>query len=101
MGEKPLCIRFSKIDGLIKIYNGAKYFVLFGSEKHNSIYDKNSYLIGKKSVITHSINHNFASIGTDSYNSLSIEKALTFHNVIIFISLFLIRIKITTSTIYF
>ena len=48
MGEKPLCIRFNKIEGFIKIYDGVKYFVLFGSEKRNAIYDKNSYLIGKK-----------------------------------------------------
>ena len=32
-----------------------------------------------------SINHNFARIRIDSYNSLHIEKLLTFHNVIILI----------------
>ena len=37
----------------------------------------------KKSSITYSINHNFAKIRIDSYNSLRIEKILTFHKVII------------------
>ena len=35
--------------------------------------------------ITDSINHNFPRIRIDSYNSLQIEKLLTFHNVIILI----------------
>ena len=42
-------------------------------------------LLVKKRGIAHSINHNFARIRTDSCNSLSIEKTLTFHNVIILI----------------
>ena len=28
MGAKPLCIMFDKIDGFIKIYDGAKYLVV-------------------------------------------------------------------------
>ena len=39
----------------------------------------------KKSGIT-SINHNFARIRIDSYNSLPTEKILTFHKVIILIT---------------
>ena len=38
-----------------------------------------------KSGITDSINHNFGRIRIDSYDSLPIEKLLTFHNVIILI----------------
>ena len=30
MGTKPLHIRFEKIDGFIKIYDGIRYLVLFG-----------------------------------------------------------------------
>ena len=30
---KPLCIRFDKIDGFIRVYDGTRYLVLFGSEK--------------------------------------------------------------------
>ena len=29
MGKKPLHIRFDKIDGFIKIYDGIRYLVLF------------------------------------------------------------------------
>ena len=39
----------------------------------------------KKSVIKDNINHNFAIIRIGSYNSLPIEKKLTFHNVIMLI----------------
>ena len=35
-----------------------------------------------KKMVTDSINHNFARIRIDSYNSLPIEKILTFHNAI-------------------
>ena len=41
--------------------------------------------IYEKIDITDSINHNFGRIRIDSYNSLPIEKILTFHNFIIFI----------------
>ena len=40
----------------------------------------------KKRSVTDSINHNFDGIRIDSYNSLPIEKTLTFHNVVILIS---------------
>ena len=39
----------------------------------------------KKGGITDSVNHNFARTRNDSYDSLPIEKILTFHNVIILI----------------
>ena len=39
------------------------------------------FLISEKKVITDSINHNFGKIRIDSYNSLPIEKILTFHAV--------------------
>ena len=38
-----------------------------------------------KSGVTVGINHNFRKIRTDLYNSLPIEKILTFHNLIILI----------------
>ena len=77
MGEKLLRICFDKIDGFIKIDDGIIYLVLL---KYNEIYDRIRYLISKKSGITNSINHNFTRIRIDSYNSLSIEKILTFYN---------------------
>ena len=52
----------------------------------DKIGDRIKYLIGKKkSCITDSINHDFAIIGIDSYDSLPMEKILTFHNVIVLI----------------
>ena len=84
MGAKPLRIRYNKIDGFIKIHNKIRYLVLF-DEKCDKIWDRIKYLISKKSGIADSINHNFAIIRIDSYDSLPIEKILTFHIVIILI----------------
>ena len=47
MGAKPLHIRFNELDGLIKIYDGIRYLVLFASERYNKIYDGIRYLISK------------------------------------------------------
>ena len=49
------------------------------------ICDRIKYLITEKIVITDSANHNFARIRIDSYNSLPIEKILTFHYVTLLI----------------
>ena len=45
-------------------------------------------------LITDSINHNFARIRNDSYNSVAVEKTLTFYNVIILIKSKKIYVKI-------
>ena len=63
-----------------------QYLVLSYYSFCNKICDKIKYLISKKSGITDSINHNFARIRIDSYDSLAIEKILTFHSVIILIT---------------
>ena len=39
IGPKHLRIRFEKIDGFIRIYDGTKYLILFGSEKYDVIYN--------------------------------------------------------------
>ena len=85
-------IKFNKVDGLIKIYNGIRYLELSNSydtnyRVYNKIFDEINYLITEKSDDKYSINHNFARIKIDSYNSLPIEKKVTFHNVIILIML--------------
>ena len=72
-----MCIRFTKIDGFIRVYDGTRYLVLFGSERYNAIYDRIDYLINKKSDVEYIINHNFARIRIDSYK--------TFYNIIILI----------------
>ena len=89
---KPFPIKFNKVDGLIKIYNGIRYLELSNSydtnyRVYNKIFDEINYLITEKSDDKYSINHNFARIKIDSYNSLPIEKKVTFHNVIILIML--------------
>ena len=76
MGAKPLRIRFDKVDGVIKIYDGIIYLELFGTGIYNAIYDRISYLISEKSDAKYIINHNFARIRIDSYNSLPIGKTL-------------------------
>ena len=78
MGAKTVGIRFDKVDGFIKIYDGTKYLVLFGPERYNAIYNRIRYLISEKSSITYSINHNFARIRTDSYISLPLETNMNF-----------------------
>ena len=86
---KPLGIRFDKIDGFIRVGSDEfKNFVLFDHGLFDEICDKTKYLISEKKGTTDSINHNFGEIRIDSYNSLPIEKILTFlHNVIILIKL--------------
>ena len=78
-------ISFDKIDGFIKIHDGIRYSVLFDRSWYGKIFYRNKYLIREKSGIAGSINHNFARIRIDSYNSLSNEKILTVHNVIVLI----------------
>ena len=79
-------IRFDNIDGYIRVLNGEiKDLVLFDNELLDKICDMIKYLISEKRGITDSINHNFGEIRIDSYNSLPIEKILTFYNVIILI----------------
>ena len=82
---KLLQIRFDKIDGFIRVYDGTRYLVLFGSEKYDSIYNRIRYLISVKSSLTYVISHNYAKIKVDSCDSLPLGKAMTFHTVIILI----------------
>ena len=57
--------------------------MLFSNSCYDKTYDRIKDLIRKKVVFQ--INHNFARIRINSYNSLPIEKTLIFHNVIIII----------------
>ena len=86
-------IRFDKIDGFIRIYDRTRNLTLLGSEEYEGIYNKIRYLISLKSGITYIYSHYFAKIKVDSYDSLSIEKILTLHNVIIHIKLVLNKDK--------
>ena len=84
-GAEPFRIIFGKIDGFIRVYDGATYLVLFSAEKFDIICDRIRYLAGVKSGITYVISHNYAKIKVDSYDSLRLENTLTFHNLIIII----------------
>ena len=62
-----------------------RHLLLFDYGLFDKICNKFKYLVSEKGGITDSINHNFGKIRIDSYNSLPIEKILTFHNVLILI----------------
>ena len=93
IGPKPLQIEFDKIDRLIRIEDGTRYFTLFGSENYDAIYNRIRYFISLKSSITYTFSHYFAKIKVDSCDSLPIEKRLTFHNLIILINSVLYKMK--------
>ena len=85
IAAKQLRISFDKVDGFIRVHDRTRYLISFGAEKHDFIYHRIRYLIGVKSGITYVISHNYAKAKVDSYDSLPLEKTLTFHNVIIYI----------------
>ena len=70
-------IRFDKIEGIIRIYDGTRYLTLFCTKEYDAIYDRTRYLISLKSNITYIFSHYFAKFKVDSYGSLPIEKTLT------------------------
>ena len=81
--SKVFCIRFDKIDGFIRVYDGTRSLVLFGPEKYEVFYNVIKYLVSKKSGITSVSSHNYLlKIKIDSFDSLPLEKKLTLYNVI-------------------
>ena len=56
---KPLHIRFNKVDGFIRVYNGTKYIILFGLKIYDAIYIRIRYLIGLKSGTTYVFSYSF------------------------------------------
>ena len=51
IGSKLLRIRFDKVNGFIRAYDGTRYLVLFGTEKYDAIYNTIRYLKNKKNVL--------------------------------------------------
>ena len=49
--SKPLRIRFDDVDGFIKVCDGIRYLVLFGSERYDAVYNRIRYLISQKSLL--------------------------------------------------
>ena len=84
MGAKPLRVRFDKIDRFIEISDRFRCLVLYDYERDDAVYDGIRYLISEKSSIRDNINHNFATVRIDLFNSWPIEKILILH---IFITL--------------
>ena len=82
---KPFHIRLDKLDGFIKVHDKIRYLVLFDYNNCDEVCDKIKYLVSEKRGITDSVDHNFARIRIDSYDSLPFKKVLSFHNVIILI----------------
>ena len=85
IGAKPLHIRFDKVDGFIRVYNGKRYLALIVHEKYDAIYNRIRYFISQKNAITYVISHSYARIKVDSYNSLRLEETLAFYNITILI----------------
>ena len=83
IGTKPLRIRFGRVNGFIRVYDGTKYLVLFGLEKYDTIYNRIRYPMWVKSGITYVIPYNYERIKVDSYDFLPLEKTLTLYNLII------------------
>ena len=50
---KPSSIRFDKIDGFVRIYDGTGYWTLLGSGKYEAIYDRIRCLISLTSGMTY------------------------------------------------
>ena len=80
---KPLRIRFDKINGFIRIYDGTRYQVLFRSEKYDVIYSRIRYLVSLEGSITNVFSQYYAKIKVDYYDSLPVEKKLIFHVIIL------------------
>ena len=59
IGAKSFCIRFDKVDGFIKVYDGAIYLVIFGPKKNDALFNRIRYLISQKSGITYVFSHSY------------------------------------------
>ena len=46
-------VRFDKVDGFIRVYDGTRYSALFSPEKYDVIYDRIRYLLCQKSAIAY------------------------------------------------
>ena len=77
-GAKPLRIRFNKTHGFIRVHDGARYLVLFDLEKCLVIFNRIRSLIGVINGITYVFFSQLTRTKVNSYDSLLLEKTLTF-----------------------
>ena len=68
---KPLHIRFDKLNGFIRVYDGTS--LLFDPEKYDAIYSRIRYLVSERSSYYICVSHNYAKTKIDSYDSLHLE----------------------------
>ena len=73
---KLIRIRLDKIDGFIRVYNESRCLVLFGLEKHDTVYNRTRYLISLKSSTTYVFSRYYPKIRADSYDSLPLITSL-------------------------
>ena len=91
ISSKPLRVRFDKVSGFIRIYEGSRYLVSFSVLKNMISFtiglDIKYYLlvIILKVVFYFIFSQYYTKIKVDFYDSLPLEKTLTSHNVIILI----------------
>ena len=64
------------------MHDGTRYFALLEGEKYDFLCNRIRYIIRVKNGITFVISHNYTNIKVDSFDSLPLEKTLTFHKVI-------------------
>ena len=67
IGGKPLRIRFDKIDGFIRVYDGSWCLLSFGLVKYDAIYNRIRSLTSQKNSITYVFSHYYAKSKIDSY----------------------------------
>ena len=67
VGSKPLSILFDKVHGFIRIYDGTRYLILFGSKKYDAINDRVRYLINLKMCIANIFTHYFSKAKVDIF----------------------------------
>ena len=81
LDSKPLLIRFNKVDGFVRVYDGIRYLVLFGPEIYDATYDKIRSFLSQESCIK--ILFLLIKSKLILMIPLPLEKTLTLHNVII------------------
>ena len=91
--SKLLRIKFDKIDGIIKIYNGTRYLTLFDIKRYDVIYDRIRYHIILKSSITDIFSPYFFENQSWFLWLFAYGKILILNNVIILIKSVLNTVK--------
>ena len=94
-------IRLNKVHGFMRFYDRTIYLKLFELGSYHELLHRIRYLVVVKSGITYVISHNYAKIKVDSYDSLPLEKHWLSIIFLYSLSEFLLKIKVTTTTMYF